>query len=101
MTKQGEFEFVQGFPTTAIRYPPLDWTSADVTRFLHHMGLQEWLDKLQLLVDGLHPHNDLLTFKRQVEDLLNEDNIAALRALLCATHPGSGEEGESQDNDAG
>jgi len=70
------------------------------TDMLAQSGLPAWLEDLQNLVDELKPDQDLLTFKRQVEALVNDSRIRRLGArLFRAENSGKGHEGPSQAND--
>lgn len=114
MSKQLEFEFVQEIPIITICYPISLPAAAGFTRFRHlnvpstvvgllrQLGLQEWLCRLQELICALRRYGQLsLSSYNQMEDLLNESNIIALRAFLSTTDPRGREESEGQDDDAG
>lgn len=61
---------------------------------LKDSGLGEWFDELQLVVDSLRPENDLLTFRRQIEELLNDERVRLFRANRAR----EGNEGSSEAN---
>ena len=56
-------------------------------------GLKAWFDELNKAVQELQPDNDLLTFKRQVEDFLNDHRVKTLREGSS-----EGNKGPSQEN---